>query len=349
MIRYVNEDQCSFSSHHFLTSFQLESATTLCESLSSQMLLPLPEWPVDLSIHYLDSCVEIFTDELEGALEERSPAAISVYAYLRGCARLARGEYLEGLRDLYLIENPNLFPQKYIETVIVPRLAEERLLDLFLSEAFYTKSPEWKKVRTRTPSHSMSIIDIGDSQELINEGSFPSTPDIDTDEWNVVEKSLTYEQFLDQVHHLNIARDPKITETLFNALSYWTNSPIGKTSKDSTLTSNSSKPAEPTKPSTKPGAVTSFTFQDTMGMLSSRSRKGSSATPTPTATPKTPAQPEVTLPTALFDSFVDIWQQTNAEKIRLNHLLPEDRQKQESILKVISSYLSILSSMKIST
>lgn len=345
MIRYVNEDQCSSSPHHFLTSFQLESASTLCESLSSQMLLPLPEWPVDLSTHYLDSCIEVFTDELEGAQEERSPAAISVYAYLRGCARLARGEYLEGLRDLYLIENRNLFPQKYIETVIVPRLAEERLLELFLSEAFYTKAPEWKKVRTRTPSHSMSIIDIGDSQELINEGPIPLTPDIDTDEWNVVEKSLTYEQFLDQAHHLNIARDPKITETLFNALSYWTNNPVGKTSKDSTLTSNSSKPSE----ATKPGAVTSFTFQDTMGMLSNRSRKGSPAAATPTPTPKAPAQPEVTLPVALFDSFVDIWQQTNAEKIRLNHLLPEDRQKQESILKVNSSYLSILSSMKIST
>ena len=212
----------------------MESATALSDPLSSQILLPLPEWPTDLSTHYLDSCVDVFTDELDNAHEERSPAAISVYAYLRGCALLARGNYLEGLRDLYLIENPNLFPQKYIEAVIVPRLLEERSLESFLKEPFYAKAPEWKKVRTDALSHPMSVIDISDSDELIETRSFPSTPDINIDEYNVVEQPLTYQQFVDRIHRLNIARDPKTTEVLFNALSYWTNNPVGKSSKDST-------------------------------------------------------------------------------------------------------------------
>ena len=307
------------------------------------MLLPLPEWPVDLSTHYLDSCIEVFTDELDNAEEERSPAAISVYAYLRGCARLSRGYYLDGLRDLYLIENPNLFPQKYIETVIVPRLVEERLLDQFLSETFYTKSPEWKKVRTRTISHSMSIIDIGDSDELVGASSIPSSPETFIDDWNVVEQPLNYQQFIDHIHRLNIVRDPKLTEVLFHALSYWIDNPVGKTSKDSTLTGNANKPAEPHKPVSKQGSgPTSFTFQHTMDMLNNHARKSSSATPVPTPTPKLPSQPETTLPVALFDSFVDIWQQTNAEKVRMNHLLPEDRQNHESILKVDLLFLSII-------
>jgi hypothetical protein len=108
------------------------------------MELPLPDWSLNTSTHYLDSCIEIFTNELKNAQQERSPAIISIYAYLRGCALLARGQYLDGLRDLYLIENPNLFPNDYIEKTIVPQLSDECLLELFLHEPFYIKSSEWK-------------------------------------------------------------------------------------------------------------------------------------------------------------------------------------------------------------
>jgi hypothetical protein len=310
------------------------------------MLLRLPEWPLDLSSHYLDSCIKIFTEELENAQQERSPAALAVYSYLRGCARLARGEYIEGLRDLYSIENPNLFPQQYIETVVVPRLAEERLVDLFLSEPFYTKCPEWKKVRMRSISQSMSSIDLDDSGKLAVTASVPVTPDIKELEWDIIEDSLTYRQFSDHVHRLDIIIDKDTTEALFKALSYWIDNSKTKTLKrDNTLTNNTNKSPELIKSSNKPGsAATMFTFQHTADMLKNLPQKNQGGTPLPT--PKLPTEPNLYLPTTLFETFVDIWQQTKAEKLRMSNHLPEDRQKHESILKVKFFFLSITSSIK---
>jgi hypothetical protein len=40
------------------------------------------------------------------------------------------------------------------------------------------------------------------------------------------------------------------------------------------------------------------------------------------------------IPTQLFKIFLEKWQQTKAEKEGMNHYLPKDRQKQESILIV---------------
>jgi hypothetical protein len=295
------------------------------------MLLPLPDWSSDMSTHYLDNCIDVFTNELENAQQERSPAVLAVYAYLRGCAQLARGEYIEGLRDLYLIENSNLFPQKYIETVIVPRLADEGLLDLFLNEPFYTKCPEWQKVRIRSISQSMSIIDLNGNENFVHAAPIPSSSDVITNEWNIIEDMVTYEQFSDHVHRLNIVLDQEITETLFKALLYWTDNSTTKTLKKDRTSTN--KSLESMKSPNKSGsAVSTFTFQDTLNTVND-SRRGNS-TPTLTPTPRPSKQPMATLPTLLFESFLDIWQETNAEKIRMNRYLPEDRQKQESILKV---------------
>ena len=292
------------------------------DPLFAQKLLPLPEWPSDLSTHYLDSCIDIFSDELENAQQERSLAELSVYAYLRGCARLARGDYLDGLRDLYLIENPNLFPHKYIETVIVPRLAEEYLLDTLLSESFYTRSPEWKKVRMRAASNSLSAIDLDDSDKLADPSRIPSTPDIDDSEWQLIEPTMTYQQFSDHVHRLNIILDQDTTEALFKALSYWTDNPAAKTlKKENTLTDNRKNSGS---------KISKFTFQHTLEMLPNHPRMNQPSTPTPKPT----AQPEPILPSALFELFLDIWQQTNTEKVRLSRHLPEDRHHQESILAV---------------
>ena len=52
------------------------------------------------------------------------------------------------------------------------------------------------------------------------------------------------------------------------------------------------------------------------------------------ATPSPKQQAEPTIPGILFETFFDVWQQLNTEKIPMNRLLPDDRQKQESILKV---------------
>jgi hypothetical protein len=292
------------------------------------MILPLPDWSSDLSTHYLDNCIDVFTNELKNAQQERSPAVIAVYSYLRGCARLARGHYLEGLRDLYSIENSNLFPKEYIETVIVPRLAaDERLLDLFLNEPFYTNCPEWKKVLIRQTSQSMSSIDLDGSENILQ-----SSRDFNT-QWGIIEnEALTYEQFSNHVHRLSIVLDQETTETLFKALSYWAVNSITKTlKKDGNLTDKTPKPSEPIKSSGKPGSIaTVFTFQDTLDMLNDNQRRSPASTPIT----KQPIQSDRTLPTALFELFLDFWQETNAEKVRMNRHLPEDRQKQESILKV---------------
>jgi len=302
------------------------------------MVLPLPDWSTDLSKHYLDSCIELFTNELKNAQRERSPAVISVYAYLRGCARLARGDYIEGLRDLYLIENANLFPQKYIETNIVPRLAEEYLLDLFITESFYTECPEWKKVSLRPKSQSLTVIDLDETKNVADASPVESSPDV-SEEWNIEENTLTYQQFSEHVHRLSIVLDKETTETLFKALLYWTDNSISKTLKtDRTSTNNTNKPSEPMKPSGKPSSpATIATLQDTFAMLNNPRRKSLTAT----ASLKSSTQSNLSLPTTLFELFLDIWQQTNAEKIRMNHHLPEDRQKQESILKVKLSNIYI--------
>jgi hypothetical protein len=297
------------------------------------MVLPLPDWPSNISTHYLDSCIEIFTNELKSAQEERSPSVIGIYAYLRGCALLARGQYLDGLRDLYLIENQNLFPSDYIEKTIIPRLSDECLLDLFLHEPFYIKSPEWKKVRTRPSSQNMSIIDMEDSGNSLDDATpIKTASEVDTNNgWDVVQNALTYEQFSEHVHHLSIVLDKETTETLFNALLHWTDNTITKTlKKDKTLTNSTAKSPETAKPVLRSLSSSTYTFKDTLNMLNNTRRGGQNAP----VTPKPSLQSNASLPAALFESFLEIWQQTNAVKIRMNRCLPEDRQKQESILKV---------------
>ncbi|CAM4758151.1 unnamed protein product [Rotaria magnacalcarata] len=309
-------------------------ATTLYDSMSSQMLLPLPDWPTNTSTHYLDICIELFTSELKNAQQENSPSVIAVYAYLRGCALLARGQYLDGLRDLYLIENPNLFPREYIETVVLSRLADECLLDLFFNESYYTNAPEWKKLRTRATSQRMSIIDLERSGGFLDDENSvePGIEGALDNEWNIIEKNLTYEQFSEHVHHSRIVLDNETTQKLFNALMYWTDSTITKTlKKDKTLTAN--KSSETTKPTPRRLSITGTTLIDTLTMLNGVGRGNQNAT----VSSKSSISSNSTLPIVLFESFLDNWQRTNAEKVRMNRCLPEDRQKKESILKISSS------------
>jgi hypothetical protein len=298
------------------------------------MQLSLPDWSSDLSTHYLDGCIEIFTNELENAQRERSPAVIGVYAYLRGCARLARGDYFGGLRDLYLIEDSNLFPQKYIETIIVPRLADEHLLDLFIHEPFYTECPQWKKVLTRFNSQSFPDVEIDVPESVVHASPVPPSPDTISG-WNVIENDLTYEEFSEHMHRSSIVLDKETTETLFKALLHWTDNSISKTLKnDRKLTNNTNKPPEPTKPSGKPSPRAAIpTLAETLSMINSSRRRSETVTGSPTS-PTSPTQSNPSLPAVLFELFLDIWQQKDAEKIRMNHHLPEDRQKQESILTV---------------
>ncbi|CAF1399018.1 unnamed protein product [Rotaria sordida] len=312
---------------------QIESTTTLYDLYSSQMLLPLPYWPSNTSTHYLDSCIELFTSELENAQKERSPVVITVYAYLRGCALLARGQYLDGLRDLYLIENPNLFPYDYIDRIILPRLSEECLLELFLNEPYYTKSPEWKKVNIHSISQNMTIIDLEKSGNSLDDATpVQSATEVDlNNEWDHSENALTLEQFSELVHRLSIVLDKETTEKLFNALLYWTDNSIAKTlKKDKTLTNKSS---ETMKPLARSWSITTNTLKDTFSMLNDYRRGNQNAT----LSSKSSIESNPGLPATLFESFLDIWQQTNAEKVRMNRYLPGDRQNKESILKISSS------------
>lgn len=200
------------------SSFIQNESTTLCDSLSSQMILPLPNWPNNVSTHYLDSCIDVFTNELQNVQRERSPAVIAVFAYLRGCAFLARGNLLDGLRDLYLIDNQNLFPREYIEAKIIPRLADEHLLDIFTHESFYQDAPEWKKVDTRAELR-LSKVDLTESGSSFEESiSAKSSSDFDNhSDLFIVNNALTYEQFNEHIQRLSITNDMETTAILFNA------------------------------------------------------------------------------------------------------------------------------------
>lgn len=291
------------------------------------MILSLPSWSSIHSTHYLDSCIEVFSDELETAQEERSPPAITVLAYLRGCALLARGYLLDGLRDLYLIENRYLFPHEFIQTTVVPLLTEAMLLNLFLHESFYIESASWKKVQTRLTSRHMSIIDLENSGNSLDETTpVKSTADeVDNGDWSVLENNLTFDQFRNYVHRLSIVLDKETTEILFNALLRWTSQSTAKTNP---------KPADAPRTGRR-GTITAIGLQDTFTMLNAQ-RRGSGSSSTQEGKPD--------LPATLFESFLDIWQQTNADKVRMNRCLPEERKKQESILKVRSATKVDLSS-----
>jgi hypothetical protein len=188
------------------------------------MLLPLPKWPSDITRHYLDSCIEVFTIELQNAEIDRSLSTTTAYAYLRGCAFLARGHLLEGLRDLYLIENPDLFPHNYIETTIIPLLSDASLLESFLHEQFYTKSSEWKKIHKRPIDTDMQSIDLDQSGNFLDDIKpvKPSPKVIPDNEWDSpFENTLTYEQFSEHVRRLSIVTDKETPQILFKALLHW--------------------------------------------------------------------------------------------------------------------------------
>jgi len=254
------------------------------------MLLPLPDWPSNISTHYLDHCIHTFAYELENAEEEHSSPQISTYAYLCGCALLARGYLLEGLRNLYLIEDQNLFPKDYIQTTIVPLLSDAGLLDRFHQESFYIESSEWKK-----------LIDEPEISRKFSQSSaeFPSLPVGD----------LSFDQFHDYVHRSSIVSDRETAEILFKALLHWVN------------TTNQALEANRPRRRWSIGGNTSREPSN----LSIDPKKGSQTIN---------FSPNSLLPSKLFELFLEIWQQTNAEKDRMNYCLPKDRQKQESILMV---------------
>ena len=183
---------------------KVKPAPSVLDTSSTQMLLPLPNWPSDVSTHYLDCCIEAFTIELESAQNDHSAPVINIYAYLRGCALIARGDLLKGLEDFYLIENPNLFPKDYIQTVIVPLLSERSLHDRFQQEEFYLQSPEWKQLTEEFPGSRKSSTSSMD---------YPPLP--------VIEGDLSFEKFHDYVQRSSIVNGKETAAILFRALSHW--------------------------------------------------------------------------------------------------------------------------------
>lgn len=262
------------------------------------MLLPLPSWPDVTSTHYLDCCIAVFTNELDNAQKEMSSPVISIYAYLRGCALLARGYLLEGLHDLYLIDNVNLFPKDYIQTTIVSLLSDASLFERFLQQSFYLKAPKWKKIEEDSE---------GSKRASVCSNEFTLYPP------NLTKEDIAFEQFCDYVQQSSIVDDRDTAIILFKSLSHWINRPIpsttgtakpprrwslgGNTSKES---SSSSKTAQ------KTGQIISVTASST-------------------------------IPTKIFEQFLELWQRTSAEKARMNSCLPKDRQEQETVLMVDSN------------
>ena len=275
------------------------------------MLLPLPDWSLNTSTHYLDSCIEVFTIELQNAQVDHSQPIITVYAYLRGCSLLARGYLLDGLRDLYLIDNPDLFPKTYITTTIVPLLSDAFLLDLFLHESFYIQSAEWQKIHTHPTYSDMLTINLEKSGNLLDDTiSVKSLTEVIPDHQpNVIDDDLSFQQFYEYVHRLSIVIDRDTATILFKILLRWTD------------TTNKSGEIY------KPRRRWSVSVNPSKEELNSDQPEN--------------LPPNSSLPAKLFESFLEIWQHTNAEKARMKCYLPKDRQKQESILIVRPFYYLI--------
>lgn len=257
----------------------------------------LPDWPLDVSIHYLDLCIDAFTQELEQAQQERSSPSINIYAYLRGCAFIARGEYLKGLEDFYLIGNANLFPKTYIQTTVVPLLSELNLLEKFEKQKFYQTSSEWKKLGEEELNETRRISMIATENTLL--------PTFQGD--------LTFDQFHDYVQRSSIVNTKELAEILFHALSHW----IVKTSDGGkagggggrrrwSITGNAQKDSSTPAPLTAKASQAVYISSDAV------------------------------IPSKFFELFLETWQRTNADKERMLCFLPKDRQNQESILMVKS-------------
>ncbi|CAF1452441.1 unnamed protein product [Adineta ricciae] len=279
----------------------VHSTISLFNTTIGQLFLPLPDWPTDVTTHYLDSCIEILTIEFDIAQEESSQPMITFYAYLRGCALLSRGRLIEGLQDLYLIDNPNLFPKTYIETVIVPQLSETNSLDLFLHESFYTHCLEWKKIQTQS-THSNVLNNNTDTYRN------PSDDHNDIKSPTPPKDHLSFEQFYEYIQRLSIVNDREIAKIIFDALLQ--------------SSTGSRKPAADTLKQRRRWSISGGIFDRTYDTLSNSHQ---------------PAQNNISLSSKHFEQFSDIWQQTNAEKARINSHLPKDRQKYETIL-IISSF-----------
>jgi hypothetical protein len=261
------------------------------------MILSLPHWPTNVSTHYLDYCIEVFTNELESARKEHSSPVISIYAYLRGCALIARGDLLDGLCDLYLIENSNLFPKDYIQTTIIPLLDDASLLDRFRQESFYIQAPEWKKITDEPETRSRSSTASSGTALLLP---------------NIIEGDVSFERFRDYVQQSSIVTDTETAAILYKALLHWANT--------------ASKPTATIRPHRR-WSLGGNTYKEPSNTANSIQKENQTLDRRPANS---------LLPAKLFELFLEIWQRTNAEKARMNHCLPKDRQKQESILMVKS-------------
>ncbi|CAF3630537.1 unnamed protein product [Adineta steineri] len=305
-------------SYHFNTELidnHVESAMSLFETTSNQMLLPLPDWPLNITTHYLDSCIEVFTIELLHAQEERSQPIISVYAYLRGCALLTRGYLLNGLQDLYLIDNENLFPKNYIETMIIPLLSEAHLLDLFHHESFYIESTEWKKIRTNSiDSDMLQSINLEQSDNSLDDNiSVKPFNDVNLNtKPTVIKDDLTFEQFYEYVHRLSIVIDKDSAAILFRALLH--------------LIKTTNKPVDTFKRNRR-WSISGSLSRETVNTFSTQPRENSVQT----------VSLNSSLSGKIFEVFLETWQHINVEKVRMNSYLPKDRQKNETILIISSS------------
>ena len=180
----------------------------------------------------------------------------------------------------------------------------------------------------------MAIIDLEQSGNSLDDSiRMPAAIDGGAfdDEWTVTETNLSYEQFREQVHRLSIALDKKTAETLFNALLHWTNQSAGKTVKKDKSPTNANGKASDAPKTSRRWSSTTYSLAESLGMSKEHRREDQLASTIPKSAS---SSANTQIPAPLFELFLDVWQKTNAEKARMNHCLPEDRQKQESILKV---------------
>ena len=298
------------------------------------LVMTLPDWSLNASIHYLDGCIEVFTDELGNNQEDRSIAVVTSLAYLRGCALLARGHLLDGLRDLYAIENRDLFPLDYIQSIVVKQLTDALLLNVFLQEQFYIDAADWKKIHTRPLSQRMSILDLEPSGNFLDEKSAidPLNNVNNQTNWTLTANELSYKQFSDYVHRLSIVLDQTTTEILYKCLLNWTNQSSSKNTKKNKFNSVSlRKTATNGKPYTRSSSATG---RSTDTSKISRIKFDENSKTEDNDDSNAVPMYDRSLPSTLFDLFLEAWQQTNTEKVRMNRYLPENRKKQESVIKV---------------
>lgn len=96
--------------------------------------------------------------------------------YLRGLAYISIGKIIDGLEDLYTIENSQLFPMNLLKNKIFPSLSEDQKGIIF-EQQFFKEAPECRLLdKSDSIENFHSSFDAFNSESNVRFSELSKTP-----------------------------------------------------------------------------------------------------------------------------------------------------------------------------